>query len=81
MYAEGHANALGVGITDLNFDTFINYSNEALKNFDFTPSYKVDYIFNHNNMNINDILKLANLKSIWGQGVEEPLKYIMKTFA
>ena len=73
MYAEGHANALGVGITDLNFDTFINYSNEALKNFDFTPSYKVDYIFNHNNMNINDILKLANLKSIWGQGVEEPL--------
>ena len=73
MYAEGHANALGVGIADATFTDFINYSNEALKHFDFTPSYKVDYIFNHNNMNTNDILKLANLKSIWGQGVEEPL--------
>ena len=73
MYAEGHANALGVGITDADFVDFIEYSNEALKNFDFTPSYKVDYIFQNDNMNINDILELANLKSVWGQGVEEPL--------
>lgn len=73
MYAEGHANALGVGITDADFIDFIEYSNEALKNFDFTPSYKVDYIFQNDNMNINDILKLADLKSVWGQGVEEPL--------
>ena len=73
MYAEGHANALGVGITDLLFDQFIAYSNEALKDFDFTPSYKVDYIFKHDDMNINDILDIANLKSVWGQGVEEPL--------
>ena len=73
MYAEGHANALGVGITDENFADFIEYSNDALKNFDFTPSYKVDYIFHHDDMNVNDILNIANLKSIWGQGVEEPL--------
>lgn len=73
MYAEGHANALGVGITDKDFIDFIEYSNEALKNFDFTPSYKVDYIFQNDNMDISDILKLANLKSVWGQGVEEPL--------
>ena len=73
MYAEGHANALGVGIMDYNFNSFINYSNEALKNFDFTPSYKVDYIFQNDNMNLNDILEIASLKSVWGQGVEEPL--------
>ena len=73
MYAEGHASAFGVGILDYNFANFINYSNEALKDFDFTPSYKVDYIFQNDNMNLNDILELANLKSIWGQGVEEPL--------
>jgi len=24
-------------------------------------------------MNVNDVLELANLKTIWGQGVEEPL--------
>ena len=73
MYAEGHANALGVGITDADFADFIEYSNDALKNFDFTPSYKVDYIFHNDDMNINDILNIANLKSVWGQGVEEPL--------
>ena len=73
MYAEGHANALGVGITDEKFVDFIEYSNDALKNFDFTPSYKVDYIFHHDDMNVNDILNIANLKSVWGQGVEEPL--------
>ena len=28
---------------------------------------------NSPDMNINDILEIANLKSIWGQGVEEPL--------
>ena len=73
MYAEGHANAFGFGILDVNFNDFINYSNNALKDYDFTPSYKVDYIFKHDDMKVSDILELANLKSIWGQGVEEPL--------
>jgi single-stranded-DNA-specific exonuclease len=73
MYAEGHANALGVGITDENFNKFIEYSNKALQDFDFTPSYKVDFIYHIDNMNPTDILEIANLKSIWGQGVEEPL--------
>ena len=46
---------------------------QKLKDFNFTPCYKVDYIFQNDDMNINDILELANLKSVWGQGVEEPL--------
>ena len=73
LYAEGHANALGVGISDLNFDTFVNYSNEALADFDFTPCYKVDFIFSGDDFNPKDILELANLRHLWGQGVEEPL--------
>ena len=73
MYAEGHANALGVGIKDLNFDTFVNYSNRALAEFDFTPCYKVDFIFQGGDFRGNDILEIAELKSLWGQGVEEPL--------
>jgi single-stranded DNA-specific DHH superfamily exonuclease len=75
MYADGHANALGVGILDENFDNFIKYSNEALKDFDFTPCYKVDFIFDGCgcNFNPNDIVEIAGLKPIWGQGVEEPL--------
>ena len=73
MYAEGHANALGVGITDNNFTTFINYSNQALADFDFTPCYKVDFIFYGDDFRGSDIVEIAELKSLWGQGVEEPL--------
>ena len=72
MYAEGHANALGAGILDENFDQFISYSNEALKDFDFTPCYKVDFIFNGADFKGTDIIEIAELKSIWGQGVDEP---------
>ena len=72
MYAEGHANALGSGITDDNFDEFVKYSNEALANFDFTPCYKVDFIFNGSDFNGKDIVEIAELKSLWGQGVDEP---------
>ena len=73
MYAEGHANALGVGITDMDFTKFINYSNQELAEFDFTPCYKVDFIFNGSDFRGKDIVEIAELKSLWGQGVDEPL--------
>ena len=73
LYAEGHQSAFGAGISDDSIADFINYSNQKLENIDFSPSYKVDYIFQNDDLNINDVLALANLKSIWGQGVEEPL--------
>jgi len=72
-FAEGHAQAFGCAFTNDRIDKFIEYANDNLKDFEFIPSYKVDYIFNHNDMNVNDVLELANLKTIWGQGVEEPL--------
>ena len=73
MYAEGHANALGVGIPDATFSTFVNYSNQALADFDFTPCYKVDFIFSGSDFRGSDIVEIAELKSLWGQGVDEPL--------
>ncbi len=72
MYAEGHANALGVGITDDNFKTFMEYSNQELAGFDFTPCYKVDFIFSGSDFRGKDIVEIAELKSLWGQGVDEP---------
>lgn len=72
MYAEGHANALGVGITNEAFKTFIEYSNRELAEFDFTPCYKVDFIFNGADFRGKDIVEIAELKSLWGQGVDEP---------
>ena len=72
MYAEGHANALGVGIRDIDFKTFVEYSNRELAEFDFTPCYKVDFIFNGSDFRGKDIVEIAELKSLWGQGVDEP---------
>ncbi len=72
MYAEGHANALGVGIMDDWFEDFIDYSNEKLAEFDFSPCYKVDFIYDGSNFKGADIVEIAELKSIWGQGVDEP---------
>jgi single-stranded DNA-specific DHH superfamily exonuclease len=72
-YAEGHDNALGVGIADADFDEFIKYANETLKDFDFTPKYMVDFIYNSNNINGMDILEVASMKQLWGQGVTSSL--------
>ena len=73
LYAEGHANALGVGIADMNFNRFIEYSNQTLAEFDFTPCYKVDFIFSGSDFRGMDIVEIAELKTLWGQGVDEPL--------
>ena len=73
LYAEGHANALGVGIADMHFADFVDYSNRELADFDFTPCYKVDFIFNGGDFRGKDIVEIAELKSLWGQGVDEPL--------
>lgn len=70
-FAEGHANAFGSAFKPENLEQFINYSNEFLKDFNFSPCYLVDYIWNAHNFNVADILEIASLKSVWGQGVEE----------
>ena len=72
MYSEGHANAFGAGITEEKFNELVEYSNRELAGFDFTPCYKVDFIFNGNDFRGKDIVEIAELKSLWGQGVDEP---------
>ena len=72
-FAEGHDNAFGVSIRDENFDAFIEWSNEKLKGIDFTPKYKPDIIYFSNMVHGSEILKLADLGHVWGQGVEEPV--------
>lgn len=71
-YAEGHANAFGFGIKGINLENFISYCDNKLKDFEFTPCYHVDFIFDAGNFNGNDIIEIAKLKSLWGQGVDEP---------
>lgn len=72
MYSEGHNNAFGAGIRDDLFDAFIEYSNEALKDYDFSACYQVDFIFDQNTLEPRDVLGIANLNHFWGTGIEEP---------
>ena len=73
MYSEGHGSAFGFGVLDSNFDKLVQHTDELLADFDFSPCYTVDKIFYSGNFNPNIILKIAELKAIWGQGLEEPL--------
>ena len=72
MYAEGHANAFGFGIRDKAMKDFINYCNTYLRDMVFEPCYHVDFIFSADNFNGVDIIEIAELKSLWGQGIDEP---------
>lgn len=74
-YAEGHASAFGVGLTDNNsIDNLINKADILLKDCDFSPCYKVDFIFDTNDTKLPDVVQtIANFDNLWGQNVEEPL--------
>lgn len=71
--AEGHPQAFGAAFSNDTIDSFINYSNKELDNFDFSPCYKVDFIFNSTELNGSEIIEIANLKNYWGQGISEAL--------
>ena len=71
--AQGHDNALGLSIPDSNMESFIKYSNDKLKDVDFTPIYAVDGEYYADKIDPADILNIANEKRVWGQGVDEPL--------
>lgn len=72
MYAEGHSAAFGVGIEDNKFKEFIEYTDKALKDIDFTSCYNVDFIYQDSDFKSEDIIEIAKLKPYWGQGFEEP---------
>ena len=74
-YGQGHANAFGIGIRDVNIDEFLNWCNNALKDFDFTPNYKVDFIIEAKRMTDSkfDLYNLIEYSDIWGQEVQQPL--------
>lgn len=73
MYAQGHANAFGFGIQDCEFEEFIAYCNEQLKDLSTTPCHRVDMIYQGANFPKKGILKVAELKSVWGQNIPEPM--------
>ena len=73
MYAEGHASAFGIGITEENLGRFRDAVNYKLKDFDTTPCYYVDLEIDYSQLNDNEIFDIASNSNIWGQGLDEPL--------
>lgn len=72
-FASGHDNAFGISIPDDKFNDLIEYSNDKLKDADFTPKYSVDKIYKANNVDLTEILSIASYENLWGQCVDEPL--------
>ena len=72
LYAQGHASAFGAGFSDEQLLNFKEYSNEQLSKYNFQPCYLVDFLYQEDNVNENDILEIANFSHIYGQCVDEP---------
>lgn len=68
-----HANAFGVIIDDDKIEPLKEYAKEALKEIDFSPNYKVDFIWDIDIINENDIYEIADFNYLWAQDVDEPL--------
>ena len=72
-FTIGHPSAFGLGIAEQNIKTFIEKTDESLKDMSNEAIYYVDYIYKNGNINLQDILSIANMQDLWGQNVSEPL--------
>lgn len=73
LYAEGHDNAFGTGVKEKDLEDFIKYSDEQLKNYDFSPEERVDFIFTPATISDTDVMQIGNLCSIWGPEIPEAI--------
>ena len=72
-YAQGHQNAFGLSIPDVNINKFIEATDYILKDIQSEPVYYVDYIFKGVDVEAEKILDIAWLSDLWGQNIEESL--------
>lgn len=70
-FIQGHDNAFGCAINKDNIPKVIDFINEKLKDVDFTPCCQVDFIINNEDLNIAFIKSIDELKTLWGQKLEE----------
>ena len=73
-YAQGHAYAFGVSLPEENYEALVAYVNEKYKDFDCSPVYQVDLIWEGNkSLSSRLFAEIADEEKIWGKGVEDPL--------
>ena len=74
QYAQGHAMAFGVSIPEENYDALVQYVDEAYKDFDCSPVYSVDLIWDGaKDLSSHAFAEIADEEKIWGKGIEDPL--------
>lgn len=74
QYAQGHAMAFGVSIPEENYGALVQYVDEAYKDFDCSPVYSVDLIWDGaKDLSSHAFAEIADEEKIWGKGVEDPL--------
>lgn len=73
LYAEGHQGAFGLGIEEDKIQEFINSTDEILKDINDEPIYFVDYIYQFNTINPQNILDIADMDNLWGKDINEAL--------
>ena len=76
-YASGHPQAFGASVKDQNLNALIEYSNSALADIQFSAIYRVDFIYDKNSLEPEDILEIAEYHHLWAHGVEEPLVVVI----
>lgn len=72
-FAKGHASAFGVNVDCNKMDEAINCLNTMLKDIEYDSTYRVDFILDVKDMDLNLILRLSQLEDSLGQGIEEPM--------
>ena len=72
MYETGHPNAFGLGILEKDIPAFIQKTDAALADMQDEAVYRVDYIYDGDNIMPDEILTIAEMEDLWGKDIEEP---------
>lgn len=72
-WCSGHPLAAGFCIHESRIPAFVDYCDVQFKDINFTPNYKVDFIYDSTNLKGDDILQISSMESLWGQDLPESL--------
>lgn len=75
-YASGHSSAFGVSVTKENFKPLVDHFNRTLNFENVEKVHQVDFMYTEKTLDPQAILEIGHMKSVWGQGLSEPLIYI-----
>lgn len=72
-YTVGHQGAFGLGLPADKIETFLNKTDEILKDMPNEPIYYVDYIWRAQEVDPSAIIEIAELAPYWGKDMDESL--------